>query len=83
MAKGERFVREFLLARARGRERWLVSLPLAALSALLLGVLFPRRRPALVWTVRPERSALTEVSPRALLGQKTIGGKNGQFDPRL
>jgi zinc/manganese transport system permease protein len=36
MGKGERFVQDFLLARARQRERWLVSLPLGVLSALAL-----------------------------------------------
>lgn len=41
MGRGERFVEEHLLARARARERWLVSLPLAALSAAaLLAVVF-------------------------------------------
>lgn len=41
MSRGERFVQEHLLARARERERWLVSLPLSALSsAALIAVLF-------------------------------------------
>ncbi len=44
MGKGERFVQEHLLARARDRERWLVSLPLGILSALCLVVIFARRR---------------------------------------
>ena len=56
MGRGERFVREFLLARARARERWLVSLPLAALSALLLLALFPRHRSALAWPARMART---------------------------
>jgi zinc/manganese transport system permease protein len=38
MGRGERFVQDFLLAPARAR--WLVSLPLAALSAASLLVLF-------------------------------------------
>jgi zinc/manganese transport system permease protein len=43
MGKGERFVQEFLLAQARQRERWFVSLPLTALAALSLVVLFRSR----------------------------------------
>jgi zinc/manganese transport system permease protein len=43
MGKGERFVQNQLLARARERERWLVSLPLGLLSTLCLVVIFARR----------------------------------------
>jgi zinc/manganese transport system permease protein len=39
MGKGERFVQDHLLARARERERWWVSLPVAALAALGLGAM--------------------------------------------
>jgi zinc/manganese transport system permease protein len=34
MAQGERFVRQVLLAKARARERWIVGLPCALVSAL-------------------------------------------------
>ena len=45
MGRGERFVVNFLRARARERERWFVGLPLAALGLLGLSalVLLPRR----------------------------------------
>ena len=43
MAQGERFVRQVLLTKARGRERWIVGVPLAVLSALGL-VLIARRQ---------------------------------------
>lgn len=42
MGKGERFVQQYLLARSRARERWLVSLPICALSVLCLAMLFAR-----------------------------------------
>jgi len=45
MGKGERFVQDHLQARARERERWLVSLPLGLLSALCLVTLFSHKRP--------------------------------------
>lgn len=44
MARGERFVQEHLLTRARARERWQVSLPLAVVSAAALLVLLFRTR---------------------------------------
>jgi zinc/manganese transport system permease protein len=40
MGKGERFVQDHVLAQARRRERWLVSLPLSGLSALCLAMRF-------------------------------------------
>jgi zinc/manganese transport system permease protein len=43
MGRGERFVQEFLLLQARQRERWFVSMPLTALTALSLVVLFRSR----------------------------------------
>jgi zinc/manganese transport system permease protein len=45
MGRGERFVVDYLRARARERERWFVGLPLAALGLLGLSalVLLPRR----------------------------------------
>lgn len=49
MSRGERFVQDHLLTRARARERWVVSLPIAAGSALVLLVLARRRRPLFNW----------------------------------
>jgi zinc/manganese transport system permease protein len=43
MGRGERFVQDHLVARARERERWWVSLPIAFLSAGALAALFLRR----------------------------------------
>src|SRR5262249_58316199 len=34
MAQGERFVRQVLLTKARGRERWIIGVPLALASSL-------------------------------------------------
>jgi len=45
MGRGERFVVDYLLARARARERWYVGLPLAALGILgLAAMAFAPRR---------------------------------------
>ncbi|HML13286.1 MAG TPA: metal ABC transporter permease [Xanthobacteraceae bacterium] len=48
MARGELFVEDVLRAKARGRERWIVGLPAAALALAGLGLLtwsWPRRVP--------------------------------------
>jgi zinc/manganese transport system permease protein len=46
MGRGERFVADYLRARARERERWYVGLPLAALGVLgLAATAFAPRRP--------------------------------------
>jgi zinc/manganese transport system permease protein len=45
MGRGERFVSDYLRARARERERWYVGLPLAVLGLLgLAAATFARRR---------------------------------------
>lgn len=44
MARGERFVQEVLLGKARARERWIVGLPAAVIALLGLG-----------WLARPHR----------------------------
>jgi zinc/manganese transport system permease protein len=44
MARGERFVEDFLRAKARARERWIVGLPAVALALAGLGLLMRRMR---------------------------------------
>ena len=44
MGRGERFVSDYLRARARGRERWYVGVPLAALGFLGLAAMTLARR---------------------------------------
>jgi zinc/manganese transport system permease protein len=43
MAQGERFVRQVLLTKARGRERWIVGVPLALISGLGLVLIGARQ----------------------------------------
>ena len=53
MSRGERFVQDTLLARARQRERWLVSLPISVVAAFALSALIPWRATAAVPDPRP------------------------------
>lgn len=71
MGRGERFVQQYLVARARARERWLVSLPTAVLSAVGLLVLFRSRVEAEAW-LRPRNvhSASTRTGPGSRFGQQ-------------
>jgi len=44
MGRGERFVQDHLRAVGRGRERWIVGVPMIAVSSLGLLLLFRLRR---------------------------------------
>jgi zinc/manganese transport system permease protein len=46
MSRGERFVVNYLRARARERERWYIGLPLAAVGLVgIAGIMWATRRP--------------------------------------
>jgi zinc/manganese transport system permease protein len=65
MGRGERFVQEHLRASARARERWLVSLPLAALSSMALMTLLFGTADARQWRISlPRRRGLSNAARR-------------------